>query len=151
MGPAMFDLWVLLVRVVVLLTVATASRAGDNPPWYYTDRAYADLAGRKPLTQERSKAIFNKVLLCCGWADARTDQAVLWIDSPKADRLATHIIVAADTLPVVQLARCATFPPEPGIRSYLAVLGGGVEVPDSLRVVLTGGSTLTIPYQLRSK
>jgi hypothetical protein len=139
------------LRVLVLLAVTTSTRAvAGEPPWYYTDRAYQDLAGRRPLTQERSKALFNKVLLCCGWTDATNEQQVLWIDSDRSEPLATHIIVRTDTLPVVELARCATFPPEEGKRSYLAVVLGEV-VPDSLRVVLANGSMVVVPYQLRSK
>ncbi len=65
---------------------------------------------------------------------------VIEIDAPKEAPILRHVIAFGDTVVAKPKSACSAVKPTPGARSYLAVLGGGEEVPDSVRVVLANGA-----------
>ena len=158
-----------ILAAMMLASIASTSFAGEAPPvadpdsalspadsaktWSYTDRAYRDREGRRPIDPvSLSQKYLAHFALCAGFADPGQRDVVVTIDTPRRAPVLRWAIVERDTFNVREIEACGSVPRDPLRRTYISIVRwGGVVAPDSVRVALADGSSFLVPYSRRVK
>lgn len=142
----------LFVAVFVLLDGSHPAEAGRYTARRFCSPLIFDQNGKPWGSEERCQDQFNEWAMEAGHGGVGLMDRILGLDMPLDDKQVYRVIVRAksgrpDTLwfaPILQKHW------SPGERTYVCVVRG-VEVPDSVRVVLADGSSFVQPVERKRK
>jgi hypothetical protein len=141
----------LVVAVLITLHCRPADAGRYKPQRFCSQYVYFE-SGKPAGSLERCQDAIKDWAMEAGHHGPGNLEPVLLLDMPRADKIVERVIHLRPAGPdTVWFAPIASHRWTEGERTYVVVLGEGVEVPRSVDVVLADGSRFTQPIERKRK